>query len=243
LDTVRTAPGTPLAQLTTAMSVTAALAEGATVVIDHLGELLAGGSAHAADQLSADLRSLAQDPGLPRQLLIGYAGAYLIQALGNEAHPLYGAGSTIEVERPSPSAFEAAMDGVPARRVSDAYRRARGAPVLIAEVLDGAESHGSVEAGWEILSRITRPAHQALWTALRRVHPQAQAVCACLANDLPPSRTRANPKSINDALGRLRGLGTAWQPAPGRWQLADMLFADHLRRNTPPSIAAERQPN
>lgn len=68
----------------------------------------------------------------------------------------------------------------------------------------------------------------------------AQAVVAAMGVGLRPHAVAANPKSINDALSRLRELGMAWQPEPRRWALGDPLLAAWVRDHAPPWTARRR---
>ena len=79
------------------------------------------------------------------------------------------------------------------------------------------------------------------WDLLRHVHPIAQSVVAAMSVGIRPHAVAANPKSVHDALSRLRQIGVAWQPEPRRWALGDPLLAAWARDHAPP-WAIRRRP-
>jgi hypothetical protein len=97
-------------------------------------------------------------------------------------------------------------------------------PALAWRIVDLAPTRGEDEqtralAGWRALRNTTVSLTAREWDLLRRVHPSAQSVVAAISVGLRPHVVAANPKSVNDALARLRELGLAWQPQPRTWAL------------------------
>lgn len=86
---------------------------------------------------------------------------------------------------------------------------------------DGDEDPSQALIGWRRLRRACALQATRQWDLQRRLHPTAQAIVAAMSVGLRPHSVAANPKSVNDALGRLRDVGIAWQPEPRRWALSD----------------------
>jgi hypothetical protein len=123
--------------------------------------------------------------------------------------------------------------------IGAAAELAAGVPALVWRIVelapaDGEDAPTRALAGWRRLRRMTAAQTARQWDLLRRVHPVAQPVVAAIGVGLRPHAVAANPKSINDALGRLRELGMAWQPQPRRWALSDPLLAAWVRDRPPP---------
>ncbi len=240
-------------RLPEAIEILATLADGdALLAVDNFGLVLSGLSAGEARELLGELRAARQrHPGLD-VVLVEHPHGRVGSALGDSAHPLYRAGQIVRLHRPNPARFvedlaiTRAWTDAPVELVGAAAELAGGVPALTWRTIEVAPSDGAdlptrALAGWRRLRRITEPQTVRQWDLLRRVHPSAQSVVAAISVGLRPHAVAANAKSINDALGRLRDLGLAWQPEPRRWALSDPLLAGWARDHAPPWAARRRQ--
>ena len=245
LDGLRLGVGPGERRLSEAIQLLLALAAGDVVLaIDHLGLMLSALSRQDARQLLGEMRAARQEhPGLDLVLVQhqdGLAGA----ALADSTHPLYRAGQLLRIRRASPRRFvddfaiTRPSTDVRADLIGAAAELAAGVPALTWRVVDlapstGEDEHARALAGWRLLQRMTAITTARQWDLLRRVHPLAQSVVGAMSVGLRPHTVPANSKSVNDALGRLRELGLAWQPEPRRWALADPLLEAWVRDHAP----------
>jgi hypothetical protein len=241
-------------RLMDAIELLLALAGGeAVLAVDHAGLMLATLPGEEARLVLSVLRSARQDhPGLDL-VLAEHPDGPVSSAIADPEHPLYGAGSVMRFRRPKPAQFvndlgvtRAWTDTAP-ELVGAAAELARGVPALTWRVIDLAPGGGEdiqtrALAGWQRLRRITAPQVAREWDLLRRVHPIAQLVVSALSVGLRPHAVTANPKSVNDALSRLREFGVAWQPEPRRWALGDPLLGSWVREHAPPWASRRRRP-
>lgn len=252
LDDLRLGGGPGERRLPEAIELLVALAGGdALLAVDHLGLMLSALSAREARQLLGELRAARQrHPGLDL-VLVEHPDGPVSSALADSGHPLYRAGQLLRFHRPRPARFLEDLaitrpwtDG-PVELIGAAAELTGGVPALTWRVLelappDGEDDQTRALAGWRRLRRMTAAQTARQWDMLRRVHPIAQPVVAAMSVGLRPHAVAANPKSINDALSRLRGLGAAWQPEPRRWALGDPLLAAWVRDHAPPWTARRR---
>ncbi len=232
--------------LSDAIELLLALAEDDVLLaIDHFGLMLSSLSEQEARQLLGDLRAVRQRHPHLDLVLVEHPDGPSSKALGDRGHPLYHAGQLIRVRRAKPSRF---IDDLVITRpwtsarvelIGAAAELATGVPALTWRIIDLAPSRGEDDqtralAGWRDLRQITASLTAREWDLLRRVHSSAQPVVAAISVGLRPHAVAANPKSVNDALARLRGLGLAWQPQPRTWALADPLLAAWTRDHAPP---------
>jgi hypothetical protein len=252
-EDLRTGSGTGERRLQDSLELLVALAGGdAILAVDHLGLMLSGVSARDTRQLLGELRAARQrHPGLDL-VLAEHTDGPASSALADSSHPLYGAGQLMRIRRPRPTRFvedlavTRSWTDAPVELIAAAAELAAGVPALTWRAIELAPSDGPDEqtralAGWRRLRRMTAAQTARQWDLLRRVHPVAQSVVAALSVGLRPHAVEANPKSVNDALGRMRELGLAWQPEPRRWALGDPLLAAWVRDHAPP-WAARRRP-
>ncbi len=246
LDELRLGSGAAERRLSEAVELLLALADGdAVMVIDHLGPMLSALPRGEARQLLDGLRAARQEHRALDLVLIEYPDGPLASALADERHPLYRAGQVMPLRRAKPARFVRDLaiarpwTDTPVELLGAAAELASGVPGLTWRTIDlapfeGEDVHARALAGWRELRRVTTVPTARQWDLLRRVHPVAQSVVAATSVGLRPHAVAANPKSINDALVRLRELGVAWQPEPRRWALADPLLAAWVRDHPPP---------
>lgn len=252
LEALRLGTGPAERRLPEALELLLALADGdAMLVIDHLGPMLSALPIEEARQLLDVLRAARQEHRGLDLVLVEYPDGPMASALADQGHPLYRAGQVMRLRRAKPSRFTGDMaiarpwTEAPVELVGAAAELASGVPELTWRTIDlapvdGEEVHARALAGWRKLRRLTAISTVRQWELLRRVHPLAQSVVAATGAGLRPHAVAANPKSINDALVRLRELGVAWQPEPRRWALADPLLAAWVRDYPPPWVKRRR---
>jgi hypothetical protein len=234
--------------LADAIELLLALADGdALLAIDHLGLMLSSLSGHETRALLGDLRAARQRHPHLDLVLVENPDGPSSKALEDSGHPLYHAGQLIRIRRAKPSRF---IDDLVITRpwtrarielIGAAAELAAGVPALTWRIIDLAPSRGEDDqtralAGWRHLRATTASLTAREWDLLRRVHPSAQPVVAAISVGLRPHAVAANPKSVNDALARLRELGLTWQPQPRTWALADPLLAAWVRDHAPPWV-------
>lgn len=253
LDELRLGSGPGERRLQEATELLVALADGAAVLaVDHLGLMLSALSGQEARQVLGELRAVRQrHPGLDL-VLVEHPDGAMSSALADSGHPLYRAGQLMRLRRPKPARFiedlaiTRAWTDEPVELIGAAAELAGGVPKLTWRVIELAPPEGEdaptrAVGGWRRLRRMTAAQTARQWDLLRRVHPIAQSVVAAMSVGLRPHAVPANPKSVNDALGRLRELGMAWQPEERRWALGDPLLVAWVR-DKPPPWAARRRP-
>jgi hypothetical protein len=252
LDDLRLGTGPGERRLSESIELLLALADGgATLVIDHFGLMLSALARQEARQLLGELRATRQTHALLDLVLVEHSDGPISAALADQSHPLYRSGVVLDIHRAAPRRF---IDDLAITRpwteartelIGAAAELAAGVPALTWRIVDlapsrGYDDHTQALAGWRRLQQITATATARQWDLLRRVHPLAQSVVAAMSVGLRPHAVSANPKSINDALGRLRELGMAWQPERRRWELADPLLSGWARDHAPPWTARRR---
>lgn len=223
-----------------------ALADGdALLAIDHLGLMLSSLSEQETRQLLGDLRAARQRHPHLDLVLVEHPDGPSSRALEDRSHPLYHAGQLVRITRAKPSRF---VDDLIITRpwtkarvelIGAAAELAAGVPTLTWRIIDLTPSRGEDDqaralAGWQRLRETTASLTAREWDLLRRAHSSAQPVVAAISVGLRPHAVAANPKSVNDALARLRELGLAWQPRARTWTLADPLLAAWARDHAPP---------
>lgn len=253
LDGLRLGSGDASSRMVEALRLTAHLADGpVTVAVDHLSELLAGQAAEDTRRLLADLRAAAQERGGPALVLVDAWDGQVARSLGDEQAPLYRAGLSLTIARPTPDRFVSDLaitrPWVPASITGPILHGlagvAGGSPGLVwrlAELVD----RGAVNApmptlvadAWQLLLDLSEPELATQWALLRRAHPHAVTAVSALAAGIAPNAALPNSKTARDALGRLRGLGIVWQPRPRVWRLADPLLASYARRHAAPWLS------
>lgn len=248
LEDLRSKAGTETGEyhLTDDIELLLALADGdALLAIDHLGLMLSSLPDHETRQFLGDLRAARQRHPHLDLVLVEHPDGPSSRALEDSSHPLYHAGQLIHIRRARPSRF---IDDLVITRpwtkarvelIGAAAELAAGVPALTWRIIDLAPSRGEDDqtralAGWRRLREATASLTAREWDLLRRVHPSAQPVIAAISVGLRPHTVAANPKSVNDALARLRELGLAWQPQPRTWALADPLLAAWASDHPPP---------
>jgi hypothetical protein len=231
--------GHGLRLLASAIELLVALDDDAGLVIDHLGLMLAAMSASEGRELLGELRAARQRHPRLDLILVEYAEGPLGKALLDPDHPMFRAGQSMHVRRPTPSrlvgdlAVTRAWSDVPVELLGTAAELTAGVPVLTWRVVELSPDQTGAVVGWRRLRHMTQASTERQWDLLRRVHPQAQPVVAALAVGLRPHSVAANAKSINDALNRLRGLGVTWQPEERQWSLGDPLLKAWVRDHAP----------
>jgi hypothetical protein len=249
LDPLRHGGGRGDQRLREAVELLVALADKrSTLVIDHLGRMLATMRSSEGREILDVLRALRQRHSELDLVLVDHPGGPIATALFDEDHPLYLAGQVLRFRRPTPErvvgdlAVTRPWTDVSVVLLRVAAELAAGVPELTWKAIDlappaGPDDAGRALSGWNALRQASEGSVRREWDLLRRVHPSAQSVVAAMSVGLKPHTIAAASKSVNDALNRLRDAGLAWQPEERAWALADPLLTAWARRNPSPALA------
>lgn len=220
------------------------------VIIDHLGRMLAAMRPAEGRAILETLRAARQRLDRIDVWLVDHPAGPIERALADPEHPLYRAGAALAIHRPTPDLFAIEVpvawpddDHPPRTLMRMAADVCAGVPELTWQVAELAMAHRGDDSeralmGWRELRRLTEGQVRRQWDLLRRVHPSALDVVAELSVGRAPHAAPGASKSINDALGRLRDVGYAWQPVPRTWALSDPLLAAWARENPMPHTIA-----
>jgi hypothetical protein len=245
LEQLRFGTGVGSEQLRHALELVAELSEGVGLLaIDHVDDLLERLSARAADALLGVLRAEHQRSGSLRQLLVGRVNGRLASAVHDPGHPLYRAGDILQVRRPRPHRF---VDDLAIGRswtsasvelIGAAAELAAGAPAYVWRIVDAATAqtgmHGAPAlAAWRQLRESAEPSTAQQFRLLGSLHRAAPTVVCTIASGIGPYELPLNPKSISDAVTRMRARGQVFSPEKQRWAISDPLLAAWARDNAP----------
>lgn len=243
LDELRVGSGGGIEQLRHALELVAELSEGdGLLAIDHLDDLLERLSVRNARAVLGVLRAEHQRAGSLQQLLVGRVDGRLATALRDPEHPLYRAGDALQLRRPRPQRF---IDDMAATRrqwkdatlalVGAAAELAAGAPAYVWRTVDAARAGDNRDAltGWRRLRESSEPSTAQQFRLLGSVHRAGPTVVCAIANGIGPYELPLNPKSVNDALTRMRARGQVYSPGKQRWAISDPLLAAWARENAP----------
>jgi hypothetical protein len=244
LDELRFGSGAGVEQLRDALELVAELSEGkGLLAIDHLDDLLERLSARDARALLGVLRAEHQRSGSVRQLLVGRVDGRLASALRDPEHPLYRAGDIVQFRRPRPHRFIDDMaigrpwTDAPVELVGAAAELADGAPAYVWRTVDTATKTGRqgtpALAAWHQLRESAEPSTAQQFRLLASVHRAAPTVVCAIASGIGSYELPLNPKSINDALTRMRARGQVFPPEKQRWAISDPLLAAWAREHAP----------
>jgi hypothetical protein len=226
--------------LADAIDMLVALARRPTLIIDHLGLLITSLSESEGRELLSELRAARQRHAALNLVLVEYGGGAIGRALRSSKHPLFQAGEVVRVRRPRPERFAGdlvtigGMTGLSPERLSAAAELTAGVPAFTWQILAFSEGEKPPIRGWRRLRLTTDAITAQQWDLLRRVHRQAQPVVAAMSVGLRPHSITANPKSVDDALKRLRDLGHVWQPEERTWSISSPLLRAWARDHAPP---------
>ncbi len=253
LEQLRTGTGVASEQLRHALELIGDLSEQpGLLAVDHLDDLLERLSQPAARDVLGTLRAEHQRPGSVQQLLVGRVDGQLASALHDREHPLYRAGSILQIRRPKPHRF---VDDLavgrprvkaPAGVIGVAADLAAGAPAYVWRIVDSAGAHPGEPrdralAAWRALRDVTEPSSAQQFRLLGSVHRAAPTVVCAIARGVGPYELHLNPKSINDALTRMRARGQVFSPEKQRWAVSDPLLAAWARDHAPIAIRRRSQ--
>jgi len=251
LDELRLGSGAGIEQLRHALELVAELSESdGLLAIDHLDDLLERLSARAARTLLGVVRAEHQRAGSLPQLLVGRTDGRLASALRDPEHPLYRAGDTLQVRRPRPQRFIDDLAATPRQwkdvtlaLVGAAAELAHGAPAYVWRTVDAARASDDRDAlaAWRRLRESAEPSTAQQFRLLGSVHRAAPTVVCAIANGIGPYELPLNPKSINDALTRMRARGQVYSPERQRWAIGDPLLAAWARENAPTWVRRHAQ--
>lgn len=214
------------------------------LVIDHLDTLLERVSAPDARKLLSVLRAEHQRLGSAQLLLVGLTDGRLVTAMRDPDHPLYRAGDILPMRRPKPQRFVDDMavgrplTPLPVPLIGAAAELTAGASPYLWRIADLAEAteteprDGAISA-WRLLREVTAPAMAEQFGLLGSVHRSAPTVASAIALGLGPYELPVNPKSVNDALRRMRARGVVFSPEERRWSVSDPMLASWARENAP----------
>ena len=246
VDDLRRGRGRATDRLREALELTVVLSsDQPTVIIDHLGRMLAAMRGASAGEVLDVLRSARQRHHELDLVLVDHPQGPVTTALSDERHPLYRAGGRLRFTRPSPDrivgdlAITRPMTDVSVELLRTAAALASGVPELTWRTIAMAPRGSGDEparalAGWRALRAANEPSTRHTWDLLRRVHPYAQSVVAAVSLGNRPHTAGTASKTVNDALTRLRDSGLAWQPAERTWAISDPLLTAWVREHPPP---------
>jgi hypothetical protein len=245
LEQLRTGTGAASEQLRHALELVGELCEGrGLLAIDHLDDLLERLSRPAAREVLGTLRAEHQRAGSVQQLLVGRVDGQLASALHDREHALYRAGSILQIRRPKPHRF---VDDLaigrpwvkaPVGVIGAAAELAAGAPAYVWRTVDSASTHTGEHrdralAAWRVLRNSTEPSTAQQFRLLGSVHRAAPTVVCAIARGVGPYELHLNPKSVNDALTRMRARGQVFSPEKQRWAVSDPLLGAWARDHAP----------
>lgn len=245
LGQLRAGTGSGLERLRHALELAAELCGGSGLLaIDHVDDLLERLSVPAALALLGVLRAEHQRGGSVAQLLVGRVEGRVASALHNPSHPLYRAGDILPVRRPKPQRF---IDDLAIGRawttadtevIGTAANLAAGAPAYVWRIVDGASAQAGEHrdralVAWRALRETAEPSTAQQFRLLGSVHRAAPTVVCAIAGGIGPYELPLNPKSVNDALTRMRARGQVFSPERGRWAVSDPLLAAWARDHAP----------
>lgn len=216
-----------------------ALASRPTLIIDHLGLLVAALPPGKGRELLSELRAARQRHPNLDLILIEHGDGPISRALRSPKHPLFQAGEVVRIRRPRPERFAGdlavtrAWTEIPTESLIAAAELAAGVPALTWRILELTDDGKAPIDGWRKLRRASEVSTAQQWDLLRRVHRQAQPVVATMSSGLRPHSVAANAKSIDDALKRLRDLGHVWQPVERTWSVSSPLLRAWARDHAP----------
>jgi hypothetical protein len=245
LDDLRLGGGSGSEQLRHALEVVAELSAGqALLTIDHLDDLLERLSARAALMVLGVLRAEHQRGGSTQQLLVGRVEGRLASALRDPDHPLYRAGDILQVRRPPPRRFVDDLaigrpwTNAPVEVIGAAAELAAGAPPYVWRTVDAAglqqgDNRERALRAWRQIRQMTEPSTAQQFRILGSVHRAAPTVVCAIASGIGPYELPLNPKSVNDALTRMRARGQVLSPEKQRWAVSDPLLGAWARDHAP----------
>ena len=251
LDQLRFGSGAGVEQLRHALELVAELTTGkGLLAIDHLDDLLERISARDARALLGVLRAEHQRSGSVRQLLVGRVDGRLASALRDPEHPLYRAGDSVQLRRPRPRRFiddwaiGRPWTDAPVELIGAAAELADGAPAYVWRTVDSAQAgrqDASALAAWRQLRENAEPSNAQQFRLLGSVHRAAPTVVCAIASGIGAYELPLNPKSVNDALTRMRARGQVFSPEKQRWAISDPLLAAWARENAPAWVRRRAQ--
>ncbi len=245
LNRLRLGEGSGVEQLRYALELLAELCEGhGLLAIDHLDDLLERLSTGAALTVLGVFRAEHQRVGSAQQLLVGRRDGHLASALRDPNHPLYRAGNTVNIRRPKPHRFVDDLvigrpwTDAPAGVIGIAAELAAGSPAYVWRTVDDAhakegENRDRALGAWRELRRIAEPSTAQQFRLLGSVHRAAPTIVCALAHGIGPYEAPLNPKSVNDALTRMRARGQVFSPGKQQWAVSDPLLGAWARDHAP----------
>jgi hypothetical protein len=253
LEQLRIGGGSGSEQLRHALELVSELCNGrGLLAIDHLDDLLERLSRPMALALLGTLRAEHQRAGSVQQLLVGRVEGRLSLALHDREHPLYRAGRIVQVRRPKPRRFvDDLAIGRPWTRaptvvIGAAAELAAGAPAYVWRMVDAAdEQDGPARdralSAWRELQDTAQPSAAQQFRLLGSVHRAAPTVVCAIAQGVGPYELQLNPKSINDALTRMRARGQVFSPEKQRWAVSDPLLGAWAQGYAPIAVRRRAQ--
>jgi hypothetical protein len=244
-EELRNGKGQAPVLLRRALDLAAELAAGHVVLaVDHLGTMLSNIRSGPAREILDALRSGLQRNRDLALVLVDQPHGPIVRALHDRGHPLYLAGATQRITRPTPDrvihdlATAKPPMATPAGLIRAAAELAAGVPSLTWQIVELAGADGDVVArameGWQRLRRLSATSVRQQWDQLRRIHASAQTLVAAISVGIRPHGVPAASKTVDDGLNRLRDVGVAWQPQERTWAVADPLLAAFAREHVPP---------
>lgn len=225
------------------------------LAVDHLDDLLERLRPARRDELLGVLRASSQLAVPVHQLLVGRTAGQLASALDDEEHPLYHAGDRVSIRRAAPGRFiddlaVGTWSDAPVPLIAAAAELAAGAPAYVWRIVDigigrdGAGPRELASAAWRELRTQLEPSCAQQFVLAGSVHRAAPAVLSAIASGIGPYELELNPKSVYDALTRMRARGQVFSPAKQRWAVTDPALASWARDHASLQIkrVADRRP-
>lgn len=218
------------------------------LAVDHLDDLLERMRPTQRAEALGVLRASSQLAGPVHYVLSGRTAGQLASALDDEDHPLYRAGDRVKIRRAAPRRFiddlaiGRAWTRAPVALIGAAAELAAGAPAYVWRIVDGARGLDAPEprdlatAAWRELRGQLAPLCAQQFVLAGSVHRSAPAVLSAIASGIGPYELTLNPKSVYDALTRMRARGQVFSPAKQRWAISDPALASWARDHAPLQI-------
>jgi hypothetical protein len=214
------------------------------LAIDHLDTLLERVTERAAREVLGALRAYHQRLSSTQMLLVGLTAGRLATGMRDRDHPLYRAGEILPMQRPKPQRFiddfsvGQQWTSVRVETIGAAAELAAGAPAYVWRIVDlvvnePGEPRDGATTAWGLLRDLAAPTMAQEYVVLAGLHRAAPTVASAISSGLGPYELPVNPKSINDALRRMRARGVVFSPEERRWSMADPLLASWARVYAP----------
>jgi hypothetical protein len=150
----------------------------------------------------------------------------------------------MQIRRPRPHRFVDDLaigrhwKRAPVEVIGTAAELAAGAPAYVWRIVDAAtertdENRDRALGAWCDLQAAADPSTAQQFRLLGSVHRAAPTVVCALSWGVGPYEVPLNPKSVSDALTRMRARGQVFSPEKQRWTISDPLLGAWARDHAP----------